>query len=87
MKLTDKDRGANVRRNLSRWRKPLLWMLGGWFLLSITVAVGAIAYAQANHLSQRRIALLGEGCGAVLIGILAVGMLAVLVMADRKKSG
>ena len=86
MKMTDQERGANVRRNLRRWWKPLLVMMGGWLLLALAVSVVAVTYAQANHFSQKRVQMLAEGCGTILILILIVAWLTVLVMADRKKS-
>jgi O-antigen/teichoic acid export membrane protein len=86
MKITDKERGANVRRNLRRWWKPLLVMMAGWILLTLAVCLGAITYAHSHHFSQRRIQMLAEGCGAIMCLVLIVAWLVVLVMADRKKS-
>lgn len=86
MKVTDKERGANVRRNLRRWWKSLLVMMAGWILLTLAVCLGAITYAHSNHFSQRRTQMLAEGCGAIMCLVLIVAWLGVLVMADRKKS-
>jgi len=86
MKLADKERGANVRRNLRRWWKPLLVMIAVWVLLTLAVCTGAIFYAHAHHLSQSRTRTLAEGCGAIMSLMLIVAWLTVLVMADRKKS-
>jgi hypothetical protein len=86
MKLTDKDRGANVRRNLRRWRKPLLVMMAGWILPTLAVCTGAITDAHAHHFTQRRLQMLAESCGAIMCVVLVVAWLTVLVIADRKKS-
>lgn len=86
MKSPDKARGANVRRNLKRWRRPLLFGLAGWLFCALGIGMGAIIYARDNHLSQRRIEALGEGVGAIMSIVLVVAGLAVLVMADRKKA-
>jgi lysylphosphatidylglycerol synthetase-like protein (DUF2156 family) len=86
MKLTDQERGANVRRNLRRWRKPLLFMMAGWVLLTLAVCAGAMAYAHAHHFTQRRIQMLAEGCGTIMCVVLLLAWLTVLVIADRKKS-
>ena len=86
MKLVDKERGANVRRNRRRWWKPLLVMMAGWFLLTLAVCAGAIAYAHANHFTQSRTQTLAEGCAIIMSLILVVAWLTVFVMADRKKS-
>jgi lysylphosphatidylglycerol synthetase-like protein (DUF2156 family) len=86
MKLADKERGANVRRNLRRWWKPLLVMMAGWLLLTLAVCIGAITYAHAHHFSQSRTQTLAQGCAAIMSLILIVAWLTVFVMADRKKS-
>jgi len=86
MKVSDKERGANVRRNLRKWWKPLLGMCAGWLLLTIAVCVGAITYAHTHHFSQSRVQSLAGSCGVVMVLILIVAWLVVLVMADRKKS-
>lgn len=86
MKLADPNRGANVRRNLRRWRKPLLLLLGGWFLLTGAVFVAAITYAHSQRFSQRRTEMLAEGCGMVMFFILMIAVFTVLLMADRKRS-
>lgn len=85
MKLADKERGANVRRNLRRWWKPLLAMMAGWLLVTLAVCAGAIFYAQAQHFGPSRTRALAESCGAIMVLILVVAWLTVLVMADRKK--
>ena len=87
VKLADKERGANVRRNLRRWWKPLLVMMAGWLLLSLAVCAAAITYAHANHFTQSRIHTLAEGCAAIMSLILVASWLTVFVMADRRKSG
>ncbi len=86
MKPIDRQRGANVRQNLRRWKKALLAMMAGWGLISIATCAGAIAYAHAHHLSQRRTQALAQACGIILSGLLIAAWLTVLVMADRKKS-
>lgn len=85
MPLTQKERGTNVRRNLIRWRKRLLALMAGWILLTLAVCVGAVTYAHTNHWSPRRVQMLAEGCGLVLVFILAILWLAILVMADRTR--
>ncbi len=85
MQYTDKDRGANVRRNLRHWRKPLILMTTGWFVLTLAVSAGAIIYAHEHHFSQRRVKMLGESCGMILTALLVIAWLIVFVMADRKK--
>ena len=87
MKIADKERGANVRRNLRRWWKPLMVMMAGWLLLTLAVYVGAISYAHAHHFTQSRTQALAEGCAVMMSLILIVAWLTVFVMADRKKSG
>lgn len=86
MRLTNQERGANVRRNLRRWRKPLVAMMGAWALLTVAVIIGAVFYAHANGFSPRRVKSLAEGCGGILGFILIVAWLIVLVKADRKQS-
>ena len=86
MKVTNKERGANVRRNLRRWRKPLIVMNLAWLMLLIAVCVVGIVYAYRNHLSNQRVQMLGSSCGMILIVILGVAWLIVLLAADRKKS-
>jgi hypothetical protein len=85
MRIADKDRGANVRRNLRRWWKPLLLMTVGWIVLTVVVCIGAIMYAHGHNLSQRRVQMLGEGCGAIMSVALIVAWLIVFLIADRKK--
>ena len=65
---------------------PLLVMMAGWILLTLAVCTGAIIYAHAHHFTQRRVHMLAESCGAILSILLVVAWLAILVMADRKKS-
>ena len=86
MQLADKDRGANVRRNLRRWWKQLLVMMAGWILLTLAVCTGAIIYAHSHHFSERRIQMLAQSCAAIMMGVLVVMWLTVFVFADRKKS-
>ena len=83
---SDKARGANVRRNLRRWRKRLLPMMAGWLLLTVAVSIGATTYAHAHDFSQRRTQALGEACGVCLIIVLAAAWLSALVAADRRKA-
>jgi hypothetical protein len=86
MELTHRERGANVRRNLRRWRKPLLWMMAGWILLTLTVCTGAITYAHARHFTERRIQMLAESCGVILCFVLVASWLTVFILADRRKA-
>jgi hypothetical protein len=79
------DRGANIRRNLYLWRKKLILLFGGLFLLAIGVCIAAISYAHANHLSTRRIEKLGEGMGVAFGVLFGAVTMVVLLMAHRKK--
>lgn len=86
MKLADQERGANVRRNLRNWWKPLLFAVLGWILLTVAVFVGAYLFAEHNDLSARRTRELLAGCGTVMVLLLIFSWLIVLIIADRKKS-
>lgn len=85
MQLVYKDRGTNVRRNLRNWKKPLIVMTTGWSVLTLVVSACAIIYAHQHHFSQRRVQMLGEACGMILVVVLVVAWLIVFVLADRKK--
>jgi hypothetical protein len=85
MKLTDPDRGANVRGNLVRWKKPLLWTIAGWLLLTILVLAAAVIYADKENLSPRRAQKLAASCGFIMGGVFFAGTMVVLLLADRKK--
>ncbi|MHB8865552.1 MAG: hypothetical protein ACYC6N_24510 [Pirellulaceae bacterium] len=80
------DRGANIRRNLRRWWKPLLALNVGWFVLTLVVGIGAISYAHAHHFGEKRVQMLGQGCGTAMAISLGVLWLTVLLVADRRKS-
>ena len=86
MSVIHRDRGANIRRNLRRWRKPLVAITVGWMLLTLAVCTVAIIYAHAHQFGERRIQTLGANCGTVLGVLLAVVWLTILVLADRRKS-
>lgn len=85
MKVADKERGANVRRNLRRWWKPLVGALAGWVALTTAVCIGAITYAHRHHFSESRVQALAENCAAVMSVLLILGLLIALVLADRQK--
>jgi hypothetical protein len=54
--------------------------------LTLAVSVGAIIYAHENHLSERRVQMLGQSCGLIMSVLLAVAVLTVFLIADRRKS-
>ena len=87
MRDLDKDRGANVRRNLRRWRKPLIAMNATWLAVTLATGAGAIVYAHEHHFSGRQVKMLGQSCGVILIGSLIAAWLTALLIADRKRDG
>jgi len=54
-------------------------------VLTLVVSAVAIVYAHEHHFSPRRVKMLGESCGTVLILLLAAAWMVVLLIADRKK--
>lgn len=84
MKTIDRERGANVRANLARWKRKLLAALGVWLLLTALVLGSVVAYAKTKHLSARRANALASSCGTAMGLVLVAGTLVTLVLADRR---
>ncbi len=84
MKTIDRERGANVRANLARWKRKLLMLLGVWLLLTVLVLGALVAHATSNHLSARRANALASSGGTAMAMVLIAGVLVTLVVADRR---